>query len=216
MITVVINSCGRLDLLRRTLASFNAFNTFPVTETILVDDSGDPGIHDKLRKEYPDFTFVLKEHRGLIPCVDDGFSRVTTEYFFRLEEDWEFYRGGFIQKSINVLIARPDVINVWLRDQQDTNGHPVEPVIYNAGNVLYKIMATGYLGEWHGFTLNPSVWRFADYKKLAPFVNVAGSGNMGTQEMNIGYWYYKLGYRGAILNDGHVKHIGWGRRSYTV
>jgi hypothetical protein len=218
MITVVLNSCGRLDLLQRTLASFNSFNTYPVKEFIIVDDSGSEDIHNKLRQEYSShYTLVLEPHRGLIPCVDDGCSRVKTEYFFKLEEDWEFYQSGFIERSMNVLASRSDIMHVWLRDQRDTNAHPIEPELYSANGVGYKMLALNFLGQWNGFTFNPSVWRLSDYKKLAPFEQIAGSGNMGTQEMNIGYWYYKLfGYRAAILFEGYVKHIGWGRRSYTI
>lgn len=216
MVTLVINSCGRLDLLDRTMASFNKFNTFPIAETILVDDSGDPAIHDLLRQNYPDFTLILERHRGLIPCVDDAFSRVKTPYLFKIEEDWEFYKKGFIEKSMKILKAYSDILLVWLRDRSDTNAHPVEDKLMEVNGVTFSLLSLNFRNEWHGFTFNPSLWRVEDYKRLAPFENIAGEGNMGMQEMNIGYWYMKLGYRAVILKDGYVKHIGWGRRSYSV
>jgi hypothetical protein len=216
MVTLVINSCGRLDLLERSIASFEQYNTFPITETILVDDSGDENIHKQIREKYSRFTLVLEPHRGLVPCVDAAFSRVKTQYMFKTEDDWEFYRSGFIERSIEILELLPDVMHVWLRERNDTNGHPVEPGIKNAGSVPYYVISQGFLGTWHGFTFNPSLWRKSDYDIFAPFVNIAGSGNMGTQEMNIGEWYYRIGKRAVILHSGYVKHIGWGRRSYAV
>jgi hypothetical protein len=199
------------------MASFNAFNTFPVKEVIIVDDSGKQDIHKQLQDTYPDYTLILKEHRGLIPCIDDAFSRITTKYLFKMEDDWEFYRASFIERSIKVLEARPDVMHIWLRNRQDTNAHPIEPLLHNASDVAYSMVTQNFLGQWHGFTFNPSVWRLADYKKLAPFTDICGKGNMGTQEMNIGYWYHEIyNARAAILNEGYVKHIGWGRRSFEV
>lgn len=216
MITVVLNSCGRFDLLERTLASFNAFNSYPVSEIIIIDDSGDAEMHRKLREHYGHYTLVIEPHRGLIPCIDDGFSRVKTEFVFKLEDDWEFYRGGFIEKSIKILNARPEVLNVWLRERNDTNGHPIEPGYQQGGGIVFSYVALNFMGQWHGFTFNPSVWRVSDYKKLAPFSAICGEGNMGTQEMNIGQWYHLFGYRGVIMREGYVRHIGWNRRSYSV
>ena len=37
-VTVVITSCGRLDLLDKTLSSFMEFNTYPIEKFIIIDD----------------------------------------------------------------------------------------------------------------------------------------------------------------------------------
>ena len=50
-VTVVITCCGRLGLLRRTLNTFKKYNTYPIEEYIIVDDSGDPKIKQKYIKE---------------------------------------------------------------------------------------------------------------------------------------------------------------------
>jgi glycosyltransferase involved in cell wall biosynthesis len=216
MISVIINSCGRLDLLERSIASFQAFNTFPIDEYILVDDSGDNEIHQRIRDRYSSMKLILKEHRGLISCVDDAFSQASGDWLFKTEDDWEFYKHGFIERSMDILARVPNILHVWLREQNDTNGHPVEPKLYSAGSTSYRLVSDNFRDEWHGFTFNPSLWRACDYKLMAPFSKIAGDGNMGTQEMTIGQWYHKLGYRGAILTSGCVRHIGWGRRSYSV
>lgn len=181
-----------------------------------MDDSGDPEVHRKLREDYGHFTLILEPHRGLIACVDAGFQAAKTDYIFKTEDDWEFYQSGFIERSIKIMEARPDIAHVWLRERDDTNGHPIEPGFLNGNGIMYSLLAQNYLQQWHGFTFNPSVWRKEDYLKLAPFSNICGQGNMGTQEMNIGFWYHKFGYRAAIMKDGYVRHIGWGRRSYAV
>jgi hypothetical protein len=218
MITLVINSCARLDLLDRTIESFNKFNSVPdlIKHRIIVDDSGNEAVHEQLRQKYKDYTLLLKEHRGLIPCVDDAFQKVQTPYAFKIEDDWEFYRAGFIEKSLRILQTREDILHIWLRALDDTNGHPVENQLLSIGGVACKMIELNFNNEWHGFTFNPSLWRMSDYYKLCPFNLFCGAGNYGTQEMNLGHWYMKLGYRSVILPEGYVRHTGWGRRTFEV
>jgi len=45
-VTLFITSCGRPALLRRTLESFVKYNTYPIKEAIVCEDSGIPGIID--------------------------------------------------------------------------------------------------------------------------------------------------------------------------
>ena len=54
-VTVVITSCGRVNLLRETIDSFITFNTYNIAEIILIDDSGDPGVHSEIKKLYPNW-----------------------------------------------------------------------------------------------------------------------------------------------------------------
>jgi glycosyltransferase involved in cell wall biosynthesis len=208
-ISLLINSCGRLDLLDKTISSFYKFNTYPIDEVVLVDDSGNSAIHDMLIKKYPDFNFILKRHRGLIPCIDDGFQNCRNEWVFKLEDDWLFFKHGFIEKSMVLLEHHPIIQLVWLRERFDTNTHPVEKELFETDGVSYSFMRTNIDG-WHGFTFNPSLWRMSDYKKLAPFIDIAGPEHlhMATKEMNIGQWYYNLGYRAVILSEGYCSHIG--------
>ena len=43
-ITLVVTSCGRFDLLKRTLASFDLFNTADIREVFITEDSGDDAV----------------------------------------------------------------------------------------------------------------------------------------------------------------------------
>ena len=97
-VTVVLTSCGRLDLLTKTIESFNKFNTYPITKFIFIDDSGDIKFKKKankiltsLLKKY-DYSLIFNENRqGQIKSVDYAYSMVETPYIFHLEDDWEFY-----------------------------------------------------------------------------------------------------------------------------
>ena len=216
MITVVLTSCNRPALLKRTLESFFKFNTYPIKEFIVIEDSGNPDMRNII-EAYPVKLLYNVHNIGQIPSIDKAYSKVITPYIFHCEDDWEFYRPGFIEASLEVLKADGNVINVWLREQSDTNGHPIEPQVMKAGAVEYKYLQTNAVGGyWHGFTWNPSLRRLADYYKIGTFERFMNEvpekhkgGDNAYYEMIIGDEYYnRYGLRGAILLNGYVKHIG--------
>jgi hypothetical protein len=49
-VSVVLTSCGRLDLLEQTIDSFFSINTYPITQFILIDDSGKDDLLPKLNQ----------------------------------------------------------------------------------------------------------------------------------------------------------------------
>ncbi|AHD17307.1 hypothetical protein C163_24070 [Pseudomonas sp. FGI182] len=44
-VTLVVTSCGRFDLLKDTLESFDRYNTAPIREVFITEDSGDDAVH---------------------------------------------------------------------------------------------------------------------------------------------------------------------------
>ena len=218
MVTIVVTACGRLGLLQRTLETFNNFNTYPVTEVIIVDDSGSPEIHRDIQNKFPDYTLVLeKKNRGQIACIDHAYSLVRTPYIFHTEDDWEFLRSGFIEQSMVILENYADVMQVWLRGVKDTNGHPIEEDVFNVDGVLFRnvTLVPPHDPAWHGFTLNPGLRRLSDYKRIAPFKGIGKDPRNHVNECEIGEVYYKLGYRAVTLLDQYCKHIGGADSVYT-
>lgn len=218
LVTVVITSCGRTDLLERTINSFCKFNTFPLYDFIIIDDSGNKQAHKKIREMIPlPFIFIPnKQNIGLIASIDRAYEHVCTPFIFHCEDDWKFYRPGFIEKSLEILLLKPEICFVWIRKSNDTNGHPIEEKIYKAGSVDYRLMSTHYLGIWHGFGFNPGLRRMSDYLKVGPYNNISPNENTGMRECYVAQQYFKLGMRAAILLEGYTKHIGEGRRTYTL
>jgi len=220
-IDMVITSCGRLNLLDRTIKSFDKFNTHPISKLIIIDDSADKEIHNELSKTYTDNRYQLifnGEKKGLIPSIDIAYSFIETEYFFHCEDDWEFMGKGFIDKSLVILENKPNILQVWLRGDKDPNGHPVEPEIYEIDGVKYKLMAVNHNDVWHGFSFNPTVRRLKDYKLIAPWSGIQLDGfaltRIGYQENHIGRVYYEQhGFRAASLIEEYCVHIGWSQRT---
>jgi glycosyltransferase involved in cell wall biosynthesis len=204
-VTVVLTSCGRYDLLDRTLESFRTYNTDPgVKEVIVVEDGiGDPS---DLCRRHGATLIRIGAQAGQIKAIDAAYAQVTTPYIFHLEDDWEFYHPGFIERSRKVLETDPSTVCVWLRAWDDTNGHPLS---FRSSREEFGVVASGFLGCWHGFSFNPGLRRQSDYKLVGPFADLVRSRDY---EAEIGQKYFELGYRAVVLREsGYVRHIGGGR-----
>ena len=101
--------------------------------------------------------------------------------------------------SMAKLEADPKVINVWLRERNDTNGHP-------HFNGMVSLNHNG----WGGFTFNPTLKRLSDYKRINSYGKYAtfDPRRPWESEKRIGKVYRNLGYHAEISEYGFVKHIG--------
>jgi hypothetical protein len=214
-ITVVVTSCNRHDLLARTLESFRAHETEGRVARILVAEDGDAdpsAICAAFGAEY----FCTGARIGQIKLIDLAYARVTTPYISHLEDDWEFYRSGFMQRSREILEEAPAILLVGLRAWDlHRGGHPLQ---FHAPDRSFGVQKWNFNGIWHGFTFNPGLRRLADYKLLP-----AG---FGGQELTVkliqklpsaalpyeaqaSEFYRSRGFSAAVLNEtGFVRHIG--------
>jgi GT2 family glycosyltransferase len=116
-VSVVITACGRPDLLRKTIESFLLSNTYPIAQWIITEDSGIPGINKDVQNTYPDFTWIETTGRtGQIASIDRAYALVKTPYVFHLEEDWESYKSGVIEESIQILESNDQISAVMCRE----------------------------------------------------------------------------------------------------
>ena len=205
MITVVITSCGRWDKLKKTFDSFMKFNTLPVKEVIIIEDSSSlDGFPVK------GHTLIFNGRNiGQVESIDRAYHFVKTPYIFHIENDWEFYREGFMEKSLTILENNPKIMQVWLRDRGDVNNHPIDDEVFTSCGVDYSLVSiNAHGGVWHGFTWNPGLRRLSDYKLIAPFIQYKQEKDFNAlAECRVGQKFHELGFRAAILMDGYVKHI---------
>lgn len=210
MITVVITSYNRPDLLKRTIDSFNRANIFPIKEVIIIDDSANREMYKFLRDNYSHYSLILNEANiGAYESIDKVYAMVKTPWVMHLEDDWEFYKGGFIEPSIKILESNPQIMQVNLSNEQNM---PIEPEVLRAGDVEYRLEGTDKDGYWHGYTNNPNVRSMEGYEKTKPWTQWSTKEDfLALREMKVGKEYFRLGYRAAILNEYFCRHIGIGR-----
>lgn len=206
-VTAVLTSCGRLDLLERTIKSLSQEFWDRIPVKILTEDSADTKIFEKVKKENKDggylngWTILLNETKlGQSASIDRAYSLVNTKYVFHLEDDWEFYDDKFIDRSLPILEKYDNVIQVTFRGNSP---HPTDGDLYEEGTESeFGVLIPGYNG-WPGFTYNPNVFKFLGYEKVKPIT--------GRQEKEVGLIFNDLDFHTVRLTKSSVDHIGDGR-----
>jgi hypothetical protein len=222
LLTVIFFSCRRLELLYQAIKAFVKNNSYPVCEYIIVNDSGDDKIHSQLRETYEGATFVFNEENvGLIKSIDLGYKHIKTEYFFHCEDDWCITKGGYIEKSMEIMLNNLMIEEVW---PYPMNGHPVDAKTYNINGIGYRLIKDNYeKGKngyndfaWHGFTTAIGVKRMSDYRKVGPYGDIPFQGTIWHREQAIGERYHDLGYRSAVMFGEYAANIGIGKSEYVT
>lgn len=205
--TVVITSCNRHDLLEQTLHSFQKYNTYSSIKEIIVVEDGDAN-PDYICAKYGARLICINPRKGQLHAIDVAYSYVTTPYIFHCEDDWEFYKPGFIERSMDILKSDLSCVCVWLRAWNDTNGHPLR---FRARCKTFGVLDFDYLNTWHGFSWNPGLRRKSDYEVVGPFSRIFNLAEDLNESM-VSKRYFALGYRAVILDEsGYVRHLGDGR-----
>lgn len=117
-ITLAVVSSGHQDLLRHTFLSFINQNTYPIKKKVIVEDSSG-------------WTFPIE-----------------TPWVFHCGEGWLFTSSGFIEESMAVLRARPEISTVSLRGTG-----PDKP-------------SQDFDWRREEFDGSPGLWRAADYERF--------------------------------------------------
>lgn len=208
--TIAITSCNRHDLLHTTLASLRAFNTDRATGEIIVIEDGDADPSDLCRR-FGAKLLRVGQRIGQLAAIDLLYSYVNTPYIFHCEDDWEFFRSGFVERSREILRTDLSAVCVWLRAWDDTNGHPLS---FASSCRTFGVLSSDHVYadvEWGGFTWNPGLRRLSDYMRVGPFSRFKPRPHLSA-EADIAARYKALGFRAVILDEtGYVRHLGWDR-----
>jgi len=218
-ITLVVTSCGRFDLLKRTLASFDQFNTADIREVFITEDAGD----DAVRLAIPEHwlghcTFLINRPKlGQLASIDLAYGLVKTPYIFHCEDDWAFYRPGFIEDSKTVLEQRPDILQVWLRNYvYDLQVHSpyihLGPREMIGGVPCYPLQSDK--PEWQGFSLNPGLRRIKEYWLCAPYAAFEGEKGLSRRHAQLNLTAVTL-EGDAVLHTGFGLHVATSEERFT-
>lgn len=211
-VSLVITSCGRFKLLKKTLESFDNYNTYPIKKIIITEDSGNEKVENYIPQHWLNHCNVIINNPklGQIPSIDLAYSLIDTDYIFHCEDDWSFYREGFIEDSLEILKKDNNILQVWLRDlKKDVL---IRYPFHYAGkkdcinNINYFHLESTD-NTWKGFSFNPGLRRLNDYLPLKPFHKEGKKAE--DIESELSKKYYQLGKYAVILENSAVEHIGW-------
>lgn len=202
-VTICITSCGRIDLLEQTLASFQKFNKGG--RYLLSEDSTDVGVIEKISERYPEMMVLSgKDRLGLMGSIDRLYSVVDTPYIFHLEDDWVFDGPVHWDAAKEFLTARKDVANVCLRafdELKEKFRNASDPDQALSQN--FRVMRQNAHPEFFGWSSNPGLIHRDLYLAYAPF------GRMMHDQMS--GLIKREGRVVAYLLPGVARHIGHGR-----
>ncbi|HFE3558904.1 TPA: glycosyltransferase [Enterobacter hormaechei] len=206
-VSLVITSCGRIDLLNKTIESL--LDKYKFDQKIIIEDSGKNSAIREIEKNYGDeFIVIVNEKNiGQIKSIDKAYKAVTSDYIFHCEDDWYFYRKGFVEDSLEILTEYPEISMVSLRDwEKDVSINCFLELIEKCKTsnevIFYKLKGRNK-EVWGGYSFNPGLRRTSDYKeKVISFSNIG-------HESEISEHFLKIGMNMALLDESAVEHIGW-------
>lgn len=200
--SVALTSCGRFDLLDRTLKSLIPRLDPPPVEIVVIEDTGDPGVLEVTRAQQREVRTLLNPRRlGQMRSIDRLYSELDTPYVFHCEDDWEFFRGGFVRESHAILAARPDVSMVSLRALSELNPLIRDTPRTTVGGVACHVVDPSRHPEYFGYSFNPGLRRLSDARELGSFAALGG-------EEDVSYHFRRRGFRYAVLAEPAVRHLG--------
>jgi len=206
-VTLVITTCDRNKLLKKTLESFFKHNTYPIKKALIIEDSGkDVDFSDIEPLIKCDYEIIKNETNiGQWASIDKVYSMVETEWIFHCEEDWLFIDSGFIEKSFEVFEAcdkrNIKLFTVWGDNLKLKDGKRLLKKIDNFHLLNPHIVLGGY-------TLNPGLRRMSDQRKFSPYKQYETNGV--DREVFMAGKYINDGYYSAYIDDTHFwYHIGY-------
>ena len=202
-ITLCITSCGRSDLLARTLDSFMPHHSTYFSKMLVIDDAGSQKVKQWVNNNYPDIDVILNETQlGQMRSIDKMYSNVETEYIFHGEDDWLFEPTDTISDCIKVINAEPNVSVVCVRKISDLQERFQKKCIRKTiDGVNYALMPLDIHPEWLSFSFNPGLVRKSLWEQYGPY-------HEHVTEERISMVMKKDGLMVAFLDPGACHHIG--------
>lgn len=200
-ITMCLTMGRRPQELRATAASLGPdLVRLPI---LAVNDFGDGATNAVFHELFPRGRIVpLPGHVGHMRALEALYAEVRTPYVFHFEDDWTFTRDDFLDESIAILKASPQVSQVCLRAAQDIKharlvGRDLLTEVH-AGVGTFRLDVLQDV--WYRYTFNPHVARTADWKTIIS-LGVRG-------EKQVSRFMRRTSRYTAFLLDGACHHAG--------
>jgi len=217
MITLLVMTDGRDDLLEQTLKSFDTMVSGPINERYLFDDTGDAAHLAALVSRYEGYHVIgTGKRNGFGEAVHHAWQHVARRsrnpYVFHLEDDFTFARHVDLWAMAELLSRHRYIAQVALR-RQPWNDHEIEMGGVVECNPLEYVerwgddMPAAWLEHRLFWTTNPSLFRR----------ELLDAGWLGVYEQAEGRFTHLLlseGFDGASWPE--VRFAYWGARDSGV
>ncbi len=200
--SVVITSCNRFDLLQRTVRSLLETMDGPLEEILVIEDSGEEAVFDVLKDLDKRIRIIVNQPQlGQMKAIDRAYGEICTDFVFHCEDDWEFFRSGYIAQSFALLHRFPMASMVSLRSREEQNPLIRDMPVEKLGTVEFFRQDPSLHPEYFSYSFNPGLRRMSDYRRFAPLHRLG-------REEDVSYHFKKAGYWMANLQQPAVRHIG--------
>ena len=216
MIAALVITDGRVNVLRRTIASFEEQVSGPIIERFIYDDSGNPGVRNLIQSWFPKWSLIQHpsgERQGFAGAVRTGWQAIrqysVADYIFHLEDDFTFNIPIDLEDFQGILKQRPDLAQLALLRQ------PWNAAEIAAGGVMqqhpdwYIPHLDGKGRSWveqnHFFTTNPSLYRRSLIEMFDWPEDSYSEGLFSSMLRQAGF---RFGYWGEYGDPPAVTHIG--------
>lgn len=202
-VTICVTSCGRADLLTRTLAQFQRHHSGGTW--LISEDSTDQNMVALLKEKYA-FARVLSGERrlGLMGSIDRLYSEVTTPYIFHLEDDWDFDGPFDFAAAIAVLATDLSYSQVSCRAFDEIKKrHQRAASRKTIAGVDCAVMGTAVHKQWYGFSSNPGLLRKSLWQRYQPVAHYSHDAWSRIVKSH--------GQRMVFLLPGVARHSGTGQ-----
>lgn len=228
LVTFTVTTCKRYDLFMTTMNSFLNCCTdlHRIDNWLCVDDNSSEEDRQKMRENYPFFTFYFKSkiEKGHPRSMNIIRDNVKTPYIFHIEDDWKFFcKRSYITDCLSV-ISQDSKIGQCLLNKNYTEVETVKVVggfskVTDKGKRYYIHEHCGTPEEmdafnkkhgglsncayWPYFSFRPSLFRTQIIRELGEFNEVVGH-----FEMDYSYKYRNKGYISAFFESIYCLHTG--------
>lgn len=168
MIALVVFTDGR-DYIYETIPSALANLHGPITRKVIHDDSGDAGVHDRLRETFPDFDLAAHPagRQGFGGAIRNAWRLLAAgpeRFVFHLEDDFTFNQPVDLAAFAEVLDSQGHLAQLALRrqpwnDEERAAGGIVEQHPHDYEEWSDVRSGHTWLEHRRFFTTNPSLYR---------------------------------------------------------
>ncbi|WP_342362581.1 glycosyltransferase [Terrarubrum flagellatum] len=205
LFTVVVTSCGRFDLLAKTIDSFE--RCFAAERIIIAEDSADRAGARAFAAKRPRVEMRINDPKlGQLRSIDRLYGTISTPYVIHLEDDWEFTSPIELERIVRMLESNPDVTAALLAHREYAAHYERSVRMMSSDGLEYKYFKPDAHPLWFSYSFNPSIARMDLWRAVGPFAKYETeeklSGVMKQEGKKIALLWPPVGHH--IGDDRHV------------